>query len=108
MSNLVIRGARVLDPLAPEPRPAVRDIAIEGDRIVAAARPGAEILDGKNLLAIPGLVSSHYHSHDTLLKGCFPPMPLEAWFMHAVPANYPKRPREEIRARVLAGALEAL
>jgi 5-methylthioadenosine/S-adenosylhomocysteine deaminase len=108
VSGLVIRGARVLDPLAPESRPSVRDIAIDGDRIVPVAPPGAEVLDAKNLLAIPGLVSAHYHSHDTLLKGCFPPMPLEAWFMHAVPANYPKRSREEIRARVLAGALEAL
>jgi len=108
MSGLLIRGARVLDPSAPQARPAVRDIAIDGDRIAASAPAGAQLLDGKNLLAIPGLVSAHYHSHDTLLKGCFPPMPLEAWFMHAVPANYPKRSREEIRARVLAGALEAL
>lgn len=60
------------------------------------------------MLAIPGLVSAHYHSHDTLLKGCFAPMPLEAWFLHAVPPNYPARSREEIRARVLVGALEAL
>jgi cytosine/adenosine deaminase-related metal-dependent hydrolase len=112
MTDLVIRGARVLDPLAPEPRPAVRDIAIQGGRIAAVEPnlqiPGAPSIDARNLLAIPGLVSAHYHSHDTLLKGCFPPMALEAWFMHAVPPNYPKRSREEIRARVLTGALEAL
>src|SRR5213076_606454 len=47
-------------------------------------------------------------SHDTLLKGSFAPMPLEAWLLHAVPPNYPQRSREEIRARVLIGALEAL
>lgn len=110
MTSLVIRGARVLDPLSPQPRPAVRDIAIEGDRIAAVGTglEGAQVLEARNMLAIPGLVSSHYHSHDTLLKGCFAPMPLEGWFMHAVPPNYPKRSREEIRARVLAGALEAL
>ncbi|MGQ0654825.1 MAG: amidohydrolase family protein [Betaproteobacteria bacterium] len=110
MTGLVIRGARVLDPLAPEPRPAVRDIAIEGNRIAAVGTDlkGEQILDARNMLAIPGLVSAHYHSHDTLLKGCFAPMPLEGWFMHAVPPNYAKRSREEIRARVLAGALEAL
>jgi cytosine/adenosine deaminase-related metal-dependent hydrolase len=105
---LVIRGARVLDPMAPEARPAVRDIAITGDRITAAAPPGAETIDASGMLAIPGLVSAHYHSHDTLLKGCFPPMPLEAWLLHAVPPNYPPRSREEVRARVLIGALEAL
>jgi guanine deaminase len=111
--TLVVRGARVLDPEAPQARPEVRDIAIAGERIASIARdiappPGAQIIEGRNLLAIPGLVSAHYHSHDTLLKGCFAPMPLEAWFLHAVPPNYPPRPREEIRARVLIGALEAL
>lgn len=113
--TLIVRGARVLDPLAPEPRPAVRDIAITGDRIAAVEPPGkihpppgARVVDAKDMLAIPGLVSAHYHSHDTLLKGCFAPMPLEAWLLHAVPPNYPQRSREEIRARVLIGALEAL
>src|SRR5205085_1987019 len=111
--TLVIRGARVLDALAPEPRPAVRDIVISGDRITAVEPPGdapagAKTLDARDMLAIPGLVSAHYHSHDTLLKGCFAPMPLEAWLLHAVPPNYPQRSREEIRARVLIGALEAL
>jgi len=112
---LVVRGARVLDPLAPQPRPAVRDIAIAADRIVAVEPPGklsfsdnCKVLDAADMLAIPGLVSAHYHSHDTLLKGCFAPMPLEAWLLHAVPPNFPQRSREEVRARVLIGALEAL
>jgi cytosine/adenosine deaminase-related metal-dependent hydrolase len=108
-----VRGARVLDPLAPEARPAVRDIAVGGERIAAVeenipAAAGAKIIDARDMLAIPGLVSAHYHSHDTLLKGCFAPMPLEAWLLHAVPPNYPQRSREEVRARVLIGALEAL
>jgi len=111
--TLIVRGARVLDPLVPQPRPPVRDIAISADRITAVEQnipvpPGAKIVDAKDMLAIPGLVSAHYHSHDTLLKGCFAPMPLEAWLLHAVPPNYPQRSREEVRARVLIGALEAL
>ena len=111
--TLIVRGARVLDPLAPEPRPQVRDIAVSGDRIAAVdigidAPAQVKVLDARNMLAIPGLVSAHYHSHDTLLKGCFAPMPLEAWLLHAVPPNYPQRSREEVRARVLIGALEAL
>ena len=112
-TTLLVRGARVLDPGKPEARPAVRDIAISGDVISAVqenipAAPGTAVLDARRMLAIPGLVSAHYHSHDTLLKGCFAPMPLEAWFLHAVPPNYPQRSAEEIRARVLIGALEAL
>jgi 5-methylthioadenosine/S-adenosylhomocysteine deaminase len=111
--DLLVRAARVLDPLAPAPRPPARDIAIGGGRIVEIAEKiappeGATVLEARDMLAIPGLVSAHYHSHDTLLKGCFAPMPLEAWFLHAVPPNYPQRSREEIRARVLVGALEAL
>lgn len=109
--SLLIRGARVLDPLAPEPRPATRDILIEGNRI---ARLGAldeqadDVIDARGMLALPGFVSAHYHSHDNLLKGCFEGMPLETWFLHAIPPNYPPRSREEVRARVLIGALEAL
>ena len=112
--TLLVRGARVLDPLSPEPRPALRDIAIAGDRIAAVESPGkltfseVRTVNAERMLAIPGLISAHYHSHDTLLKGCFAPMPLEAWLLHAVPPNYPQRSREEIRARVLIGALEAL
>ena len=112
MNSLLIRGARVLDPVSPQARPPVRDILIEGDRI---ARVGevpsdrvAKTIDAHGMLAIPGFVSSHYHSHDTLLKGCFERIPLEAWFLQAIPPNYAQRSREEVRARVLIGALEAL
>jgi cytosine/adenosine deaminase-related metal-dependent hydrolase len=113
MAPLIVRGARVLDPLEPRAQPPARDIAISGDRIAAveeniAAPAGARVVQASGMLAIPGLVSAHYHSHDTLLKGCFAPMPLEAWLLQAVPPNYPQRSRQEIRARVLLGALEAL
>lgn len=100
--TLIVRGARVLDPLSTEPRPAHRDIAIDDNRIAAIEPPGriraptgARVLDGAQLLAIPGLVSVHYHSHDTLLRGSFAPMPLEFWFRHAVPAKYPQRSRDD-------------
>ena len=51
-STLIVRGARVLDPLAPEPRPAVRDIAISGDRITAVEEdvpvpPSAKVVEAK-------------------------------------------------------------
>jgi guanine deaminase len=110
--SLLIRGARVLDPLRPQPRPPARDIVVEGDHIVAVREPGisvaGKVIDAAGMLAIPGFVSAHYHSHDALLKGCFEDIPLETWFLHALPPNYPQRSREEVRARVLIGALEAL
>lgn len=114
-ANLVITGARVLDPLDPQSRPVAQDIFICASQIVGVepankvpVPTGAKVVDAARMLAIPGLVSAHYHSHDTLLKGAFASMPLEFWFLHAIPPNYPKRSKEEIRARVLIGALECL
>jgi guanine deaminase len=66
------------------------------------------IIDARGGMAIPGFVSAHYHSHDVLLRGSFEPLPLEGWYMVAVPPNYPKRTREEIKARAMLGALECL
>lgn len=79
------------------------------DRLAASPSPNAvRRLDASGRLVVPGFVTSHYHSHDVLLRGCFEPMPLEAWFMVGTPANYPKRSREEVKARTLLGALECL
>jgi guanine deaminase len=75
-----------------------------GDGPAAAER----VVEAAGRMVLPGFVSAHYHSHDVLLRGSFEPMPLERWFMVAVPANYPKRSREEIKARAMLGALECL
>ena len=40
--NLLIKGARVLDPQAPETHPRARDIAISGDRIVDVGQKSEE------------------------------------------------------------------
>ena len=76
--------------------------AAQGNRVAD------RVIDAAGRMVVPGFVSSHYHSHDVLLRGSFEPMPLEGWFMVAVPANYPKRSRAEIKARALLGALECL
>ena len=72
------------------------DILIRGDRIaaigaVAEAEPSSvgEVIDGGDRLAVPGFVNAHYHSHDTLLKGCFETIPLEFWVLRALPPAYP-------------------
>ena len=33
------------------------------------AAGGAEVIDTRGRLAIPGLINAHYHSHDTLCRG---------------------------------------
>jgi len=68
----------------------------------------AKVIDASNGLVVPGFINAHYHSHDTLAKGTMEETPLETWRILALPAQYPKRSREEIRARTLLGALECL
>jgi guanine deaminase len=118
-TSLLIRNGLVVTS-STEARPA--DIYIEDGAIMrveaglasalsasAGERPIADrVIDAHGRLVVPGFVTSHYHSHDVLLRGSFEPMPLEAWFMVGVPANYPKRSREEIKARAMLGALECL
>ncbi len=114
-TTLLITGARILLPDADWHDPPVADIAIGGDSILAVAPrfapaegPPPETLDARGLLVLPGFVNAHYHSHDVLAKGTLEEVPLEQWRLYALPAQYPPRSREEVRARTLLGALECL
>ena len=109
---LLIRGARVLDLDGDLDNPPARDILCEGGAITAvdtglAAPAGADVIEASGMLAIPGLVNSHYHSHDVLAKGMFEDLSLEHWGVLAGPLGS-KRSLAEVRARTLAGALECL
>lgn len=68
----------------------------------------AKVPIGKALLAVPGLVNAHYHSHDVLLKGMFDVISLERWAIRALPRFYPPRNDRELRIRTLLGAAECL
>ena len=93
-----------------------RDILILDDSIAAvgtgldelARTHGAEVVDGRRWLALPGLVNAHYHSHDVLLKGRFDVMSLEKWAFRALPRFFPPRSDRELRLRTLIGAAECL
>lgn len=114
--NTLITNTTVIDPVAENPSPGATDIlVIEGK--IAAVQPGlsqderahgAEIVDGSNWLALPGLVNAHYHSHDALLKGMFDVMSLEKWAFRALPRFFPPRTDRELRLRTLVGAAECL
>ncbi|QYU66140.1 SDR family oxidoreductase [Leptolyngbya sp. 15MV] len=114
---LLIRGARVLTPRADPHRPPPADVLIRGGRIAAIATrddaplvvpPGAEVIPAEGMLLIPGLISAHYHSYDTLLKGRYEDVPFDVWALHSQPAYWGRRSRQELRVRTLLGALEAL
>jgi 5-methylthioadenosine/S-adenosylhomocysteine deaminase len=90
---LVIREARVLalDDAGHEwPR---ADVVIDGTRIAAVgpdvaagwSGPVARTIDGRGLLAMPGLINAHFHSPGNLMKGCLDGMPLELFMLHEVP-----------------------
>ncbi len=123
---LLVAGGQVYDHDGDVHRPPVSDVLSVDGRIVAL-RPGiadavkrgeavpelkgrkvARTIDAKGKLVIPGFVNAHYHSHDVLLKGCFETIPLELWVLSALPPAFPKRSKEEIRARTLLGAVECL
>ena len=117
-TRILVEGALVYDHDGDCDRPAPLDILIEGARIarvepglraaLAAGPPPDRIVDARRRLAVPGFVNAHYHSHDVLLKGMFDPMPLQMWFVNALPPQYPIRSVEEVRARTLLGAAECL
>jgi cytosine/adenosine deaminase-related metal-dependent hydrolase len=110
MTQLLIRGGRVLDLEGDLDNPPVRDVLIEGNTIAAVApqlEPEATIIDARGMLVVPGFVNAHYHSHDVLARGMFEDLALEHWGTLAGPLAQ-RRPLPEVRARTLLGALECL
>ena len=108
----LIRGGQVYDHEGDVHKPAVADILIEDDKIVAvganlAADGAHEIIEAAGRLIVPGLINAHYHSHDVLCRGLFEEMPLEFWLLYTLPMGA-NRSRDEVRARTLVGALECL
>lgn len=110
-TKLLVRGGEVYDHDGDVHKPEVADILIERGDIVAVgqdlAAAGAELIDARGRLVIPGLINAHYHSHDTLCRGLFEELPLEMWLLYTLPLGA-NRSREEVRARTLVGALESI
>jgi 5-methylthioadenosine/S-adenosylhomocysteine deaminase len=108
----LIRGGQVYDHDGDVHKPAVADILIEDDKIVAIGanlprEPVQEIIDASGRLVVPGLINAHYHSHDVLCRGLFEELPLEIWLLYTLPMGA-NRSKDEVRVRTLVGALECL
>jgi cytosine/adenosine deaminase-related metal-dependent hydrolase len=93
------------------------DVVVDGARI-AAIGPGAAAawrgpvarrIDGRGLLAMPGLINAHFHSPGNLMKGCLPGMPLELFMLYEVPPLAAASDSERLIAvRTQLGAVEML
>lgn len=124
--TILVEGGRVYNHDGDTDDPPLADILIIGDSIAAieaeiGARAAAgehhpavggrridRVIDARDRLVIPGFVNAHYHAHDVLLKGMFETIPLDLWTLYALPPSYPRRSKEELRARVLVGAVECI
>ena len=112
MKMRLIQSCYVLDQDAPSGYLRQQNILIEGDKILAVRPTGlpvneAEVIDGENLLVIPGLINAHTHSPENVLRGTSERIPLEPWLVMQF-ADMPNFSREMIYLMTLAGAGEML
>lgn len=113
MSRTVLRGALGLlgDRYTCDPKRPL-DVLIEGDRVRAIEPAGtihdAAVVDLSGRLLAPGMINSHYHSHEGFQKGRLENLPLELW-MHYVRTPLPvPLNREQSYLRAMVSALEAI
>jgi 5-methylthioadenosine/S-adenosylhomocysteine deaminase len=111
----LIKGGRVLDIDGELDQPPHLDILIKDGRIESigplastATGPNVRVVDADQRLVIPGLVNAHYHSHDTLLRGMFEQLPLDAWMLYSGPGQFPHLSPEMVETRTALGASECL
>ncbi|MDH4207831.1 MAG: amidohydrolase family protein, partial [Anaerolineae bacterium] len=85
--SILIRGCAVLDETQPDGYRSSQNMLIEGNRISkisSAAFPeeGVDrVVEGKNRLAIPGLINAHTHSLENFSKATKEKVPLELWLL---------------------------
>jgi cytosine/adenosine deaminase-related metal-dependent hydrolase len=85
---ILIEHVDVLDPGSLRSTAKDQSILIEGNLITQIAPADslfkthqAESIDGRGLLAIPGLISAHTHSPENYMRGATQGMPLEPWLV---------------------------
>ncbi len=85
MNKLLIRGATILDPFTPLLR---ADIRIADGWIVEVDQSlepdGEEEIDGRERIAMPGLINAHTHSGQSLDRGTSLNLPLDLWMVWSI------------------------
>jgi len=114
--SLLIEGCALLAPGAQGNLLLNQDILIVGSHIRAVGPTGTVSLDpagegmvlqGKGLLAVPGLINAHTHSPENLLKATSPSLPLELWLVPLFTGLLEWSPRL-VYLSVMLGATEML
>ena len=85
--SILIKGCAVLDDTQPDGYLSSQNVLIEGNRIskITSANISEQgidrVLEGKDRLAIPGLVNAHTHSLENFSKATKEKVPLELWLL---------------------------
>ncbi|WP_198406801.1 amidohydrolase family protein [Nocardia terpenica] len=111
MDRLLVRNARYVIDVDPAPvvRPAT-DVLVEDGVIAAVGRDlsaDAQVLDATDRIVLPGFVDTHRHTWQAALRASTVDVDLFGYLDRAHAAGARFTP-DEMRASVLAGALEAI
>lgn len=116
MTSLLIKNATVVT--VDRERRVLRDgaVAVEGDRIVAvgptaevAARQAAErTIDARGKIVFPGLVNTHNHLFQTMLKGLGDDRVLSDWFANMTAPSAVSLDEETVYHAAMIGCLDGL
>jgi cytosine/adenosine deaminase-related metal-dependent hydrolase len=107
----LVRGGWILRPAGADlPR---GDLLIEGDRIAAVAAdlpvpPGAEVIDATGMIVMPGLVDTHRHTWQTVLRHRGSSWSLGDYLSHLLQGIGGRFSPEDVYAGTLLASLSAL
>jgi 5-methylthioadenosine/S-adenosylhomocysteine deaminase len=91
-------------------------VLVRGDRIadigpkaeLTAAEPSAEVIDCRSSILMPGMVNTHTHLFQTLLKGPGDDMVLKDWFTSMTGPAAVELTAPDIRAAAMHGCVESI
>src|SRR5262245_44038214 len=103
----LLRGGQVLD--GATGRLDTTDVLVDGDTIAAlgprlAPPAGADVIDASAFLLIPGLINTHTHAHNNLLRGVAGAWTLEDLLNHGPAMNMNRTPEEHYLSAALGSA----
>lgn len=111
MKTIVIKGCSILSMVSGE-KPFVGDILIEGEKITAIAAfiegQADEVIDGRGMVAMPGLINAHNHSGMSLLRAFSDDLKLMDWLDKKMLPAEARMTEEDIYWGTLLAAAEMI